>query len=1329
MSETGSRHSHNDAADAGSSDEPASRPSAEDAAAFDAAGYRISGMLGLGGFGTVWEATRHADGAIVAIKTVRRDNWTGCQRLRLEAAVLRAMAPPHVPALYDEGELPDGAAYFVFERLTVPSLATRVEQAPLALEWFFELAAAILESVGAAHDRGFLHRDLKPDNIFVSDSPARATLIDFGLAKSLPGMDTAGADQTIADTSEGMVLGTPLYMSPEQCEGRAQIDARADIYALGVVFYEMLTGHVPFAGDSAQVRIAHIGRRPPPPSRFAPVPQALEEVVLRCLAKLPERRPGSAAALAYELERVRSSLASQPARARPDSAAAASPAPAARAPVLSGQQFLAGLLFFEAETDTATVQRALEARGGRLVSVAGKRCIAAFGLDTADNPVERSLSSAQALFEQGVALRITVDRARVSVYRGRDGSRRILPAALHRSDRFARATDPPGILLTAASVSSVAQVETAALPGRDDVHLFIGHRLAREHGDALVGREELVRELVAGARHAAAHSQPAIATVLAEAGHGKSHLAAAVVEELRRSGVPMRAIQIRARAPLEGDNDYVLRQLLLAALGLLDSQDAGLEEMEDHGRGLLCQRLGAGIGEEVWPAVALILGWLSAEAPEVRRLSAAPAALRAAAARAAGEALKHLAENTLVCCIVDDAHFADETALDALEYATLAEANVRLWVCALADPSFARARPHWAGRAACSQRVHMEALSQGSAMALCRRLLEPAQNIPESVLSRLVAETQGNPLLLTELARAIKRHGLIRQHARGDTWFLAVDELDALPDLPRVEWLADKELGALPEELASHARLMALLAAEFTAAEVEGVLRAIELDGLGEAFPLDAWVAVQRLLERGLLMRQGGEQVEFRHEVIREQVARSIPEALSKRLHRAAYHYYLGASAIAGHRRLPLVAYHAARSGVPEAAAMYLDLADRARQRHEYLDAQIRYSRALELMEPVDRARAMQAHKGRGLMRYRLSRFADALDDLRRAREIAGILDDAAAQAELLLDEATVLDWTSDFQASLAMVEQAEALIAQAPTLLLQARLALGLGRARFRRDAFGEAITFLEQAAAQAEALGDEGYETLVIALMLLGWSLASEGHRDRADAVFARSVALCEGRGDKLHLAAVLNNRRELRMAQKDVAGTLSDLLLAQRIGREIGQIGVEFATAFNLAELYYFIGDIESSRRHLARAAQIEPSSSRRPISLLLEARLSMFSGELERARGAAATLEAMQAEARARGDVDALFAESEEIFLAVAALSTVNDPAGWIALEQRALSVPELIARVEVLELIALHHQRAGRIEQAARLYHEALACCASTPTLLEERIRGHLAGSA
>src|SRR5690606_26502306 len=144
--------------------------------------------------------------------------------------------PPHVPELYGEGTLADGTPYLVFERLRMPTLASRLG-APLAPRDALALAVPVLAALAAAHDHGFIHSDLKPENIFVATEPPRGTLIDFGLARTTAGDDDITV-RTMAESSDGVVMGTALYMAPEQCEGRAILDVRADIYAMGAVLYE-----------------------------------------------------------------------------------------------------------------------------------------------------------------------------------------------------------------------------------------------------------------------------------------------------------------------------------------------------------------------------------------------------------------------------------------------------------------------------------------------------------------------------------------------------------------------------------------------------------------------------------------------------------------------------------------------------------------------------------------------------------------------------------------------------------------------------------------------------------------------------------------------------------------------------------------------------------------------------------------------------------------------------------------------------------------------------------------------------------------------------------
>src|SRR5262249_46371013 len=145
-------------------------------------------------------------------------------------------------------------------------------------------------------------------------------------------------------------------------------------------------------------------------------------------------------------------------------------------------------------------------------------------------------------------------------------------------------------------------------------------------------------------------------------------------------------------------------------------------------------------------------------------------------------------------------------------------------------------------------------LEEEGASVLCRALLAPAEDVPAAAIQILVERTRGIPLQMVELIRGLKGRGLIRQDARTCAWYLATDELEIVPELPIVEWLAARELNALPVDLASHARLAALLGTDFSRAEIKGVLGELERQGAADAFPLDATVATEQLVSKGVLL-------------------------------------------------------------------------------------------------------------------------------------------------------------------------------------------------------------------------------------------------------------------------------------------------------------------------------------------------------------------------------------------------------------------------------------------------------------------------------------------
>ncbi len=273
--------------------------------------YEVRKVLGQGAMGQVWLARQIQLDRDVAIKVLRTSGPVEARarrRLHREARLVARISHPHVVQVYDYGETDEGAPFLVMEFIDGLD-AVRPMAACSSLQAILGCADAILAALEAAHGRGVLHRDLKPANMVLrGGDPEQVVLLDFGIAAILGRDNPASSFATASGsqsqlTREGTVVGTPLYMSPEQAQGMPATEA-SDVYAVGVMLYEWLSGQPPFLGSAGDVMRAHVFRMPAAlvPKAGLELPEGLEEVVGRALAKRPEARFPSAAAMRAALQ-------------------------------------------------------------------------------------------------------------------------------------------------------------------------------------------------------------------------------------------------------------------------------------------------------------------------------------------------------------------------------------------------------------------------------------------------------------------------------------------------------------------------------------------------------------------------------------------------------------------------------------------------------------------------------------------------------------------------------------------------------------------------------------------------------------------------------------------------------------------------------------------------------------------------------------------------------------------------------------------------------------------------------------------------------------------
>ncbi len=1152
-----------------------------------AGSFELLRQIGVGGFGTVYEARDKLDGRIVAVKVLHAIDAHAASRFEREVSLLSGLEHPSIVRYLGHGRTTDDRPYLAMEWLEGQTLETRLESGALSVGEALLFARCVIAGLEQAQRLGIVHRDLKPGNLFLVCGNAAATkILDFGLARRL--------DDEQGFTRTGVAIGTPHYMSPEQARGERLLDLASDVFALGSVLYECLTGARPFETGHALATLMMICVEEPPriESLRPDVPAMFARLVHAMLSKAPVNRP-TLTVIASELEYLI-------ARSRDDTAAAETrqlvlhtESPSRTLTPSTEQRVLSALFLGHAGPSEAALDPTLKtllptfgARGERLLD--GSRIVM---LDSHITAGEQALAAARlALALRGlVAVPMVLCTGRALVDR-----RLPLGDLIERGARLIGEALSDDILLDEASA---ALLETRfEIGGAEDRRRLLRERLGGEAPRTLlgqitpfVGRDRELARLEGLCQEAIDDRAAKVVLVVGNAGAGKSRLRYELVRRLQAAAPGLLLLSAHGDSMRASTPFGVLTSALhaWAELKSIDAHATKQDKLSTRVRRLLA----VDRAEVVTPFLGEMIGvpFPDESSAALRAARRDPQLMSDRLLSSFLEWLEAVSVSGPIALLVEDLHWADAPSVRFLDAALAVLAERPFMLLAFARPEVRTSFPTlWAERGLFEMR-----LPKLSAQA-CERLLQAIGTTDLSVSTQhwVIERAEGNPFFLEELVRSLRARSEERESLPDTILGIIQTRLDALGEGPK--WLV---------------RAASVFGQVFQAAALEGLV--------GEQIKnldFDGWLRL--LTEREVLFVRGDSEAReyvFRHALIRDAAYALLTVEERKLGHRLAaewleQHERAEPAVLADHFELGEVPdraafwYCAAAAGAFEASSMSEvvrcgEHAVRCGAEGEALGGvaaivaeALAYSgQHTAAAEWAARARTHAALGGAAW--WRASQvFAIA--------HVAGqgTRDQAAQTIEEMLERATDQTLSEEVMVSLSQVAF-NATIAQLGDCgsriltLLEASLTTELsGRARGHLH-FARAAAALsscehaihEQRQALAHFQRDGSSHEVLFAQGSLGWVLLDAGLLDEAEACLRE----CSLLGNRLGLWADVANARQ-NLALVYIARGQADL--AEQILREAASLYVRLQDPREESRALAYLARTVAQRGGLAEAAEL-------------------------------------------------------------------------------------------------------------------------------------------